>query len=163
MIRPLLWGSLLASLLVGCATFDRTTPPAIPAEVGADTVPETPIPPEIPIPVTRQGRYTLVEILPDTAERDLLRQMVEVRIPNPQHATVGDALRHVLLRSGYLLCPDKEIALLDTLPLPAAHYRIGPMPLDDALRMLAGVSWILDVDERNRLVCFFHTLPLKEF
>jgi hypothetical protein len=31
------------------------------------------------------------------------------------------------------------------------------MPLDAALQMLVGVSWMLDVDERSRLVCFFRT------
>jgi type IV pili sensor histidine kinase/response regulator len=156
MIRPLFWGSLLASLLAGCAApLDHPAPPAV-QEPRADTVPETSIPSEVPIPVARQGRYTLVEIRPDEGQRNLLRQVIDTRVPDPQRATVGDALRHVLLRSGYLLCPEKRIALFDTLPLPAAHYRIGPMPLDEALRMLAGVPWRLDVDERSRLVCFFH-------
>jgi type IV pili sensor histidine kinase/response regulator len=153
MIRPLFWGSLLASLLAGCASTHREAAPA-PAveEIRANPVAEIP-----EIPVTRQGRYALVEIRPDEGQRDLLRQVIYTRIPHPQHATVGDALRHVLLRSGYLLCPEKDIALLDTLPLPAAHYRVGPMPLDAALQMLVGVSWMLDVDERSRLVCFFRT------
>jgi type IV pili sensor histidine kinase/response regulator len=153
-IRPLFWGSLLASLLAGCA-HREATPAAVRAEanVMAAHVPET------PIPVTRQGRYALVEIRPDAGQRDLLRQVIEVRIPNPQNATVAEALRYVLLRSGYLLCPEKDIALLDTLPLPAAHYRIGPIPLDEALQMLAGASWILDVEESRRLVCFFRAIP----
>jgi type IV pili sensor histidine kinase/response regulator len=156
MIRPLFWGSLLASLLAGCAPTHQESPPA-PAMADAPPLPEA------RIPVTRQGRYALVEIRPDEGQRDLLRQVVELRIPDPQNATVAEALRYVLLRSGYLLCPEKDIALLDTLPLPAAHYRIGPMPLDEALQTLAGASWILDVEEHSRLVCFFRAIPAREF
>jgi type IV pili sensor histidine kinase/response regulator len=112
MIR-LFWGSLLASLLAGCAsTYREAAPPAV-QEARVEVIPEivtTPTVPEAQIPVTRQGRYALVEIRPEDAQRDLLRQVVDVRIPDPQTATVGDALRYVLLRSGYLLCPAKDIA-----------------------------------------------------
>ena len=48
-------------------------------------------------------RYTLVELVPEPAQRDLVRQAVEVVIPMLD-ASVGDAMRHVLLRSGYRFC-----------------------------------------------------------
>jgi hypothetical protein len=60
------------------------------------------------IPVARYGRYTLVEMVPEPAQRDLLRQVIEISIPPTLDASVGDALRHVLLRTGYRLCDATE-------------------------------------------------------
>ena len=69
-------------------------------------------------------------------------------------ASVGDAMRHVLLRSGYRLCDAPEAATLYALPLPAAHLRLGPLMLRDALLTLAGPAWELSVDDLTRQVCF---------
>lgn len=69
------------------------------------------------IPVTRSGRYTLVELSPTAAQRDLLLQIVDVSTPNTLDASVGDGLRHVLQRSGYQLCRGIEADTLNTLPL----------------------------------------------
>lgn len=106
------------------------------------------------IPVARYGRYTLVEMVPEPAQRDLLRQVIEISIPRTLDASVGDALRHVLLRTGYRLCDTTEAAALYALPLPAAHLRLGPLPLRDALLALAGPAWELSVDDVSRAVCF---------
>ena len=106
------------------------------------------------IPVARYGRYTLVEMVPEPAQRDLLRQVIEISIPPTLDASVGDALRHVLLRTGYRLCDAPDAASLFTLPLPAAHLRLGPLPLRDALLALAGPAWDLSVDDAARAVCF---------
>jgi type IV pili sensor histidine kinase/response regulator len=106
------------------------------------------------VPAVRYGRYTLVELPPTAAQRDLLSQVVEVSVPDTLHASVGDALRHLLLRSGYRLCDGADSEALLGLPLPAAHYRLGPMLLRDALLTLAGSSWRLQVDEPQRQVCF---------
>lgn len=106
------------------------------------------------IPVARYGRYTLVEMVPEPAQRDLLRQVIEISIPRTLDASVGDALRHVLLRTGYRLCDAPDAASLFTLPLPAAHLRLGPLPLRDALLALAGPAWELSVDDASRAVCF---------
>jgi type IV pili sensor histidine kinase/response regulator len=105
------------------------------------------------VPVVRQGRYTLVELAPEAAQRDLLRQLVEISIPPALEASLGDALRHVLRHSGYRLCepPDEALAAL---PLPAAHRRLGPMTLRQALETLAGPAWALSVDEVSRELCF---------
>lgn len=107
-----------------------------------------------PVPAVRYGRYTLVELAPTAAQRDLLSQVVEVSVPDTLHASVGDALRHLLLRSGYRLCDGADSETLLGLALPAAHYRLGPMLLRDALLTLAGPSWRLQVDEPQRQVCF---------
>ncbi|MDR3322923.1 MAG: PilL N-terminal domain-containing protein [Zoogloeaceae bacterium] len=107
------------------------------------------------VPVVRSGRYTLVELTPNAAAQDLLLQIINVRIPDPQTASVGDAMRYALLHSGYALCPDEDvIASFNALPLPAAHYHLGPMLLGDALQMLAGSAWGLEADDIRRQVCF---------
>jgi type IV pili sensor histidine kinase/response regulator len=96
--------------------------------------------------VVRHGRYALLELSPEPAQRDLLRQVVEVSIPPTLDASVGDALHHVLLRSGYRLCESAEAAALYALPLPAAHLDLGPLTLRDALLTLAGPAWDMPVD-----------------
>lgn len=138
--------AVLSGLLPGC-----TTTPATPDQLEA--------PPDEIASVLDQGlvpvaRYTLVELVPEPAQRDLLQQAVEVSIPPMLDASVGDAMRHVLLRSGYRLCDAAEAASLYALPLPAAHLRLGPLMLRDALLTLAGPAWELSVDDLTRQVCF---------
>lgn len=106
------------------------------------------------VPVVRQGRYTLVELVPEPAQRDPMQQVVEVVIPPKLDGSVGDAMRHVLLRTGYRLCETADAMSLYALPLPAAHLRLGPLGLRDALLTLAGPAWVLSVDDASRQVCF---------
>ncbi|EWH28544.1 PFGI-1 class ICE element type IV pilus protein PilL2 [Pseudomonas aeruginosa] len=144
---------LLAALAAGCATPPAPIP--VPAEVAA------PAPKHVP--VVRYGRYTLVELTPTAAQQDLLLQVVDVSIPGTLHANVGDALRHVLQRSGYQLCSGRDIDALGGLPLPAAHYHLGPLQLRDALLTLAGPARTLHVDHSTRSVCFSqpHATPVE--
>lgn len=103
----------------------------------------------------RYGRYTLVSTEPTTEQRDLLAQIIDVNIPSNLSPSVQDALQYVLKRSGYSLCPDTAaVKVLFTRPLPAAHYRLGPIPLRSALQVLTGPAWQLTTDEINRSVCF---------
>ena len=150
--RRLVGAALLAAALAsGCAT--TTTPLAPDAIEEVSTAPE----PETPefIPVVRYGRYTLVELAPTAAQRDLLSQTIDVSMPEDTRTTVGDGLRHVLKRSGYQLCDTAHAVIeLYALPLPAAHLHLGPMTLRDALLTLAGPAWELHADDRARQICF---------
>jgi type IV pili sensor histidine kinase/response regulator len=137
--------ALLAS---GCVV-----PPETPPLDAWDTLREETFPAPDRLPLTRQGRYTLVELAPEAAQRDLMRQIVEISIPPTLEANVGETLRHVLRQSGYQLCASPDAAL-DALPLPAAHRRLGPMTLRDALLTLVGPAWKLSVDDFSRQVCF---------
>lgn len=128
LVAGLLAGSLLAA---GCATTAAPSAPAVPAASPTAVAPEPGF-----VPVARYGRYTLVELVPEHAQRDLLQQAVEVSIPPMLDASVGDAMRHVLLRSGYRRCDAAEAATFYALPLPAAHLRLGPLMLRDALLTL---------------------------
>jgi type IV pili sensor histidine kinase/response regulator len=140
----------LAALLAGAcaATAPGVVPPLEPAPSRATA------PAPAPVPVTRHGRYAWVELSPEPAQRDLMRQIIEVSIPPMLDAGVGDALRHVLQRSGYRLCETADAEALYRLPLPAAHLSLGPLTLRDALATLAGPAWELSVDDASRLVCF---------
>lgn len=142
--------STISFLVVGCVTtgpHQNQAQAAIP-ENGMQT-----FTPEL-IPVIRYGRYTLVELAPTAAQQDLLLQVIDIAIPDTLYASVGDALRYALLRSGYRLCDGHDANALLTLPLPVAHYRLGPVVLLDALLTLAGPAWDLQVDESRRQVCF---------
>lgn len=148
---PACTGAVLGLLLQGC-----TPLPSDPASALSDIpLVRSPAPvPEQDLLVVRQGRYTLVEQGPELAQRNLMRQIVDVSIPAGADHTVGDALRYVLIRSGFSLCETQEAAQLYALPLPAAHLQLGPLPLRDALQTLAGPAWTLQVDSFARHVCF---------
>jgi type IV pili sensor histidine kinase/response regulator len=146
-----------SGLLSGC-----TTTPATPAHIEAPPDEIASVLDQGLVPVARYGRYTLIELVPQPAQRDLLQQAVEITIPPTLDATVGDAMRHVLLRSGYRLCDGTEAAALYALPLPAAHVHLGPLLLRDALLVLAGPAWALSVDDRTREVCFNRSADAAE-
>lgn len=107
-------------------------------------------------PQVRYGRYTLVNTAPETEQRDLMAQIIDVNIPANMKPTVRDAMQYVVNRSGYSLCgPDQgHVNILFTRPLPAAQYRLGPMSLRNTLQVLAGPAWQVKVDEVMRSVCF---------
>ncbi len=143
-----------AATLSGCVA--TSAPPGTPSSVEARAASEEGRPEFIP--VVRYGRYTLVELAPMAAQRDLLLQTVDVSMPEDARATVGDGLRHVLKRSGYQLCETAHAVIeLYVLPLPAAHLHLGPMSLRDALLTLAGPAWELHTNGRTRQVCFERT------
>jgi type IV pili sensor histidine kinase/response regulator len=148
--RGLLIAAIATAVLSGCASS---------AEPASSAPQEAPAPqPSEPeyVPVVRYGRYTLVELAPTAVQRDLLLQVVDVSIPTEVNATVGDGLRHVLQRSGYVLCQPSDTGLVGLYqqPLPASHFRLGPLTLREALQTLAGTSWDLVIDEPVRQVCF---------
>lgn len=155
-----------AILLAGCAS--TTAPPAPVMAEAAPSLDAAPLEPATIAadpanltPVVRYGRYTLVELTPEPAQRDLMRQVVEVVIPPSLGTNVGDALRHVLRRSGYRLCDTADATALYALPLPAAHLHLGPLMLRDALLTLAGPAWDVSVDDGARQVCFRrHATPV---
>jgi len=145
-------GLLAAVLAGGCAS---TTPAPMEPELVEEAVSPAEFPEPEFIPIIRYGRYTLVELAPAAAQRDLLLQTIDVAMPERARATVGDGLRHVLKRSGYQLCDSATVAAdLYALPLPAVHLHLGPMSLRDALLTLAGPAWELREDDLARRVCF---------
>lgn len=165
LLRRHVAGCLLAgsALTAGCTIPPR--PPESIATLSAVPVPPRPnavpaVPPVSEIPVVRYGRYTLVELTPEPDQRDLMQQVVDVTLPPTLKATVGAAMRHVLLDTGYQLCDRPDVSSLYHLPLPAAHRHLGPLVLRDALQILAGPAWDLVVDDFARHVCFVRHTPV---
>ena len=152
MSRSTWWKSCAGwNMASGCAT---TTAPLVPDAIEGVSSALEPEAPEF-IPVVRYGRYTLVSTEPTTEQRDLLAQIIEVSILSSLNPSVQEAMQYVLQRSGYALCPvTPSVRVLFTRPLPAAHYRLGPISLRRALQVLAGPAWQLTTDEVSRSVCF---------
>jgi conjugative transfer region protein (TIGR03748 family) len=162
---------LIASALSAIALGGCATPPSQHREVRAASVSRMPTQPGLPgsaavasvparlEPVVQYGRYTLVDISPAAGQEDLMQQIVDVSMPPTLVASVGDAVRYVLLRSGFVLCDTPRVRILNTLPLPAADFHLGPLTLESALRILAGPGWKLEVNELTRRVCFLPAWP----
>lgn len=156
------------SLLTACA---GTPPPApetgqVPAPAPADSnvkpskqasVDARPSPPEPADAFVRVGRYTTLTAKPTEAQEDLLRVMVRVTLPR-EIETVEQAIRHLLRFSGYQLAtPDSqgpEVMQMLRQSLPQVHRRLGPMPLDAALRALMGPAFSLAHDPVHRLIAY---------
>lgn len=155
--RRAMLGSLAVTALLltfgGCANQRHTTQtPDTTAEQPADVYAS---PANGPKPnVVRTGRYQLVPLAPTSGQRDLLRQAVTIDLPQSMRLTVRDGLVHVLRDSGLRLCPHAAQTGLFSSPLPAVHRELGPTTLADALQVLAGPAWRLDVDYAQRTVCF---------
>jgi len=103
------------------------------------------------------GRYSTLPPVATVAQADLLAAIITVQIPDSVQ-TVGEAVRYLLLRSGYRLLaeeamPADTVELL-ALPLPAVHRAFGPITLRHALEMLAGPAFRLVQDPQHRLISF---------
>ncbi|CAO3311410.1 MULTISPECIES: PFGI-1 class ICE element type IV pilus protein PilL2 [Pseudomonas] len=151
---------ILVLALAGC-----NTPPAIRPPLAPDRFVQAPVTPSKPLSESpawvRQDRYTLVSTRPTPEQRQPLFQLIHVQISPVLHATVGDALRHMLQRSGYSLCADRaEVTTLFSRPLPAVQHQLGPMALLDALTILGGPAWRLVIDPVERSVCYALRAPV---
>lgn len=147
-IPPCLFAGLMLS--TGCSTLDSRL--ALPYDDEAQSELSAP---DSVVQAVRQSRYTLIELRPEPGQADLQQQIIDLRIPAITAPTVGDAMRYVLRHSGYQLCSgEPALTSLWSLPLPAAHMQLGPLPLNQVLQLLAGSAWRLSLDERSRQVCF---------
>lgn len=108
------------------------------------------------VEVMRGDRYALVSTNATLQQRNLLEQTVRVSIPASMNPTVEDGLRYILQHTGYSLCrPQGEPQrLLYSRPLPAAHFRLGPMPLREALQVMASRAFEVQADPIARTICY---------
>lgn len=109
-----------------------------------------------PAKVMQGHHFSLVMGRAEHRQADLLEQVVNVSVPAQLNQSVEDGLRYTLQHTGYTLCPPQREPqkLLYSRPLPAAHYRLGPMPLREALQILAGSAFELQVDPIVRTICY---------
>lgn len=114
-------------------------------------------PPDLYAPtpkVVRYDRYLLINTSPTLAQREPLEQVIDIHIPTSQQSSISDAMRYILQPSGYSLCkttPSNQV--LYNQKLPVVHHQLGPMRLKQALQVLAGVAWQLEIDGVQRIVC----------
>ena len=105
----------------------------------------------------KTGRYSAVLNEPTPAQDNILKVVINTEIP-AIIGTVGDAVRFLLLRSGYSLAPVSTMTThTKTLlrhNIPEIHRKLGPMTLDRVLNTLAGQGFVLLVDPLSRKVSF---------
>ncbi len=116
--------------------------------------------------VVRYDRYLLINTSPTLAQHEPLEQVIDIHIPTSQRSTVSDAMRYVLQPSGYSLCKTTPYnQVLYNQKLPVLHHQLGPMRLKQALQVLAGAAWQLEIDVVQRIVCHSlregYQLPLE--
>ncbi|EGT3611407.1 conjugal transfer protein [Morganella morganii] len=164
-IKPFPMLFSLSALLLSACTAKQTPLPTEPAgsvtslsQNAGVVTPRQTLSPDLysSVPeVVRYDRYRLVDISPSQAQWYPLAQVVSLRIPDSVSSTVGDALRYVLGGSGYRLCTaGGQANALYSLPLPAVQNQLGPVRLSDALQVLGGPAWQVEVDEVQRVVCY---------
>lgn len=116
--------------------------------------------------VVRYDRYLLINTSPSLAQREPLEQVIDIHIPTSQQSSISDAMRYILQPSGYSLCKTTPFnQVLYNQKLPVVHHQLGPMRLKQALQVLAGVAWQLEIDVVQRIVCHSlragYQLPLE--
>ncbi len=105
----------------------------------------------------RVARYSTTSISPPPAARQPLAVVATVNFPRGHIATVGDAIQHLLVRTGYQLdtAPlSQRAAAVLSMPLPDAQRRLGPYRVDQMLSVLLGDPWVLSVDNAARSVSY---------
>lgn len=108
-------------------------------------------------PLVQTGRYTAVAPVATPAQQEPLRAIVTAKFPETV-TTIGAAVERVLSGTGYALHdvsgtnPD-EVDLLSR-PLPDVQRSLGPVTLLDALKVLAGPAFRVEIDRVHRLIGF---------
>jgi type IV pili sensor histidine kinase/response regulator len=109
-------------------------------------------------PGAQVGRYSTLEPVAAHQQTHLLETVVQIRFPERGIQTTGEAIRHLLARSGYALAAldasDPALAALLELPLPTVQRELGPVTVQAGLETLAGPAYCLVVDHVHRLVSF---------
>lgn len=121
-------------------------------EAASDLNEKVPSNAALPDPLIQTERYSAITAMPTDAQINPLRVMIRVAMPR-EVATIREAVQYRLLRSGYRLI-EADLTVLFGLPLPQVHRKLGPMPLDEALRTLAGPAFILSNDPVRRTVSY---------
>jgi len=105
----------------------------------------------------RVGRYASVTPSATPEQSNLLAVVINISFGS-NITTVGEALKHLVVRSGFSLADlhasDPYLPILLSRPLPQVHRHLGPITLSDALTTLAGPAWYLSVDPVNRLISY---------
>ena len=104
------------------------------------------------------GRYTTAEAEPTKALYEPLELVAQITYPREHVTTIGDAINHTLLRTGYSLVQPQSLPAQASgflnLPLPEAQRTLGPYTVQDILDVLVGPAWKWQRDQVRRIVWF---------
>ncbi|WP_210023981.1 hypothetical protein [Methylocaldum sp. RMAD-M] len=110
------------------------------------------------------GRYSVVTARPSAEQVNPLLMVIDVRLPRDIF-TVRDAAEYLLRHSGYRLAdPDEhgpKVQVLLNQTVPDVQRHLGPLTVQDALRVLGGPAFRLQVDPVHRVVSY-ELLPNDE-
>ncbi|GKS92653.1 hypothetical protein [Acidovorax sp. SUPP2539] len=106
----------------------------------------------------RTGRYSTQQAVPVASASDPLAVFATITFPRQQVRTVGDAVRHTLLRTGWQMVDvaalSPEAARFLMLPLPESQRVLGPYRVQDILDLLLGTTWQWHHDPVQRRLWF---------
>lgn len=111
------------------------------------------------VKVFEGGRYVRVVAVPAQEQIEPLQTIVSVTFPRREIATVGDAARYLLRRTGYAMPAVDTQAFPDhakvaRFPLPEVHRRFDGVTIASALEALAGGAYRPVIDDAERTVVF---------
>lgn len=141
------------------ATASPTEPAALPSAVVAAPTPVVPLASTaLAADETQVARYTTVSAAPGEADANPLAVVAKVHFPREVVVTVGDAVRYLLIRTGYRLLPAERMlpAVSDVfaLPLPDNQRVLGPYRVEALLGVLMGKPYTLRVDPALRTISY---------
>lgn len=157
----------IAALSSGCATrMEVAAPPSTPvaapdaAPLAPLAAPRSVVPPATPLGTnqTQVGRYTTLTMQPAEADANPMAVVAKVHFPREVVTTVGDAVRYVLIRTGYQLVADDgldaRVKAVFGLRLPDNQRVLGPYRVDAILGTLMGQPYQLVADPGSRTVTY---------
>lgn len=104
------------------------------------------------------GRYTTAQAVPVAQASDPLSVYVRLAYPRQIVRTVGDAIEHTLVRTGWRLADratlSTDAARFLQLPLPESQRTLGPYPVRTLLGVLLGDTWRWQEDPVQRVLWF---------
>ncbi|MCR6481011.1 TcpQ domain-containing protein [Variovorax sp. ZS18.2.2] len=109
-------------------------------------------------PELRIGRYTTQSAEPAVDASDPLAVVAQISFPRATIRTIGDAVQHTLLRTGYTLADptglSPEASSFLNLSLPESQREIGPYRVRAILDVLLGSTWKWQLDPVRRRLWF---------
>ena len=104
------------------------------------------------------GRYTTQTADPPPGAGEPLDVVAQISFPRAQVRTIGEAVRHTLLRTGYTLADDAQLTpeadQFLALSLPESQREVGSYRVQAILDVLLGPTWEWHSDPVRRRLWF---------
>ena len=107
-------------------------------------------------PAQQVGRYSTQSATSPNAASEPLQVVATISYPRATVRTVGDAMNHTLLRTGYRMANDTELThqavQFLSLPLPESQRQLGPYTVESILGILLGSPWEIQLQPITRRI-----------